>query len=97
MNDKRTDTRLREPEVIERELGYHLVRLTEKEIEANPVTRERCHDCVFRFGTVPNTTGQTLIGALECVRTGEPFYCVHEPGTPVCAGWAALRKAKQNG
>lgn len=94
--DALIDTRLREPELIERELGYHLVRLTEREIEANPTAYPRCDDCVFRFGTVPNTTGQTLIDAMECMRTGDPFLCAHQPGTPVCAGWAALRKADRN-
>jgi hypothetical protein len=88
------DTRLREPTIEEREMGYHLVRLCEAEIEANPVARERCADCVFRFGTVPNTTAQTLLDATECMVTGEPFFCAHEPGEPVCAGWAALRKRK---
>jgi len=87
------DTRLREPRIEERELGYHLVRLCEPEIIANPVARERCEDCVFRFGTVPNTTGETVVAAMDCMRTGEPFFCAHEPGEPVCAGWAALRKA----
>lgn len=97
MSEQRlVDTRLREPLFEEREIGYHLVRLTEAEIEANPVAEKRCDDCVFRFGTVPNTTGETVVTAFDCVRTGEPFLCVHRPGEPVCAGWAALRKAERN-
>ena len=89
------DTRLREPSFLARELGYHLVRLCEHEIAAHPAKRERCSDCVFRFGTVANTTGETVITVLECLRTGEPFFCVHEPGEPVCAGWAALALAEK--
>jgi hypothetical protein len=86
------DTRLREPTIEEREMGYHLVRLCESEIEAQAITRERCGDCVFRFGTVPNTTAETLLTVTECLHTGEPFLCAHEPGMLPCAGWAALRK-----
>jgi len=88
------DSRLHEPSVEEREAGYHMARFADAVAKEKPQVRERCHDCVFRFGTVANTSGVTVLNATKCALEREPFYCVHEPKVngeePVCAGWALL-------
>lgn len=53
---------------------------------------ERCKSCAFRAGTIPNGCASTILTAIECVRTGERFYC-HEykdeqgENSRLCGGW----------
>ncbi len=51
-----------------------------------------CKSCAYRAGTIPNQCPSTIMDALECASTGEPFYC-HNTGQP-CEGWKATQKAK---
>lgn len=48
-----------------------------------------CDSCAFRLGTIPNQCATTLLQAMECLITGEPFLC-HKTGQP-CEGWKATR------
>jgi hypothetical protein len=85
------DPRLREPEIIEREAGYHLARYADQSVGAKPQVRERCGGCAFRFGTEANTYGPTILDAMKCVLERVPFYCHEGPldkAAPICAGWA---------
>lgn len=85
----------RVPTAIEVEAGEHLVRLTGEVPGA-------CQGCVFRRGTEANQTGETVMAAIQCVFTGETFYChagveSDDPTRP-CAGWLqATEKARGGG
>ena len=77
-------------------LGVELARLTENAKTAVkavfPDHAEPCQSCAFRAGTLPNGCPETVMDALKCVVTGEPFYChqgfdVDGKPTKLCAGW----------
>lgn len=52
---------------------------------------ERCHDCAFRPGTVPNQSSNTQMKAKLCVMARDPFYCHIAPPKdgvkPLCRGY----------
>lgn len=82
-----------------RELGKHLARffaIEQPKVEAQfPGSTERCKSCAFREGTFPNGCPETVVDALNCTMSGQPFYC-HvglKDGRPtkLCAGWAVLQ------
>lgn len=95
-----------------RALGVEIARMAdeaEREMLArHPEAPVRCGDCAFRAGTTPNGCAPSLVTALECLRTGEPFYChlgvveesfngevtSTEP-TRVCAGFTAAMQQKE--
>lgn len=59
----------------------------------NRFAPQRCRSCAFRSGTYPNGCLSTLIIAVECALTNDPFMCHEYPGwrdgresTKVCAG-----------
>lgn len=73
------------------EAGVELARLTET--THHPALMDRCNSCAFRAGTIPNGCAETVNAAIECLQTGETFYCHQipngaEPSKP-CAGWLA--------
>lgn len=76
------------------EMGYHLSRFVEFEINrSGPLAsgRERCNTCAFRAGTYAGGSPSTTMDALKCVMEGVPFLC-HDDHLP-CAGWAILRRS----
>lgn len=82
------------PTAEARELGRHLARFVQDAraqlgTEGRPLPA-RCSECVFRLGTQPNGTPQTVLDATECMVKREPFLCAHRDGEPVCGGWATL-------
>lgn len=95
----------RRPSALGTFVGRQLARLTD-EAEAtfraeHPNARERCADCAFRRGTIPNRCLTTVADALLCAAEGEVFNCHREePGAPdlvpngVCAGWAILHGSR---
>lgn len=52
---------------------------------------ERCKDCAFTPGTVPNLYWPSKMRADLCLISGEPFYC-HHGEKPVCKGWIEERR-----
>lgn len=82
------------PTAIEIEAGHHLARLTGEVAGA-------CRGCAFREGTEANQYGPTVLTAIECAVSGEPFYChagLEEGEEPkrLCAGWLRLQEAKRD-
>jgi len=82
-----------------REMGLHLAQWTDVAEpayrRAHPSARERCGECAFRRGSIPNRCLPTVANALKCAFEGEIFYCHRnipngtEPTVP-CAGWLIL-------
>ena len=79
-----------------RECGAMLGLMTDKaEAEVRikfPNHSGRCKSCAFRSGTFPNGCPETLIQAIACVVSGEPFFChqqldAHGEPEDICAGW----------
>lgn len=70
-------------------LGKEIARLT-------PIVPDMCFSCAFRLGTVPNRCLQTLLGAVNSVLDGVPFYChiKHdaEGREKICAGYLSATK-----
>jgi hypothetical protein len=79
-----------------RECGKLLGLMTDK-AEAELKTKfpnhaERCKSCAFKAGTFPNGCPETLLQAIACVVSGEPFFChqkLDAQGEPedICVGW----------
>lgn len=80
-----------------REMGEHLVRITEPAIrylQLQGEPDERCRSCAFRAGTVPNGCLQTQMDALKAVVEDVPFLChQHDRKGWPCHGWFAARVA----
>lgn len=55
-------------------------------------SEECCDSCAYRAGTIPNQCAGTIMDALGCAASGEPFYC-HNTGQ-ICEGWKATQKKK---
>lgn len=86
------------PTPMGRALGATLGRLTDVEMalqlrEFPRMRDDRCKSCAFRTGTLPNGCEETVLDALTCVLTTEPFYChlnMHDgKPTRICDGWLA--------
>lgn len=60
-----------------KEIGEQLARFYVQEKCEQGADDNRCHDCAFRLGSYPNGCAATVAQALECLRSGEPFYCHH--------------------
>lgn len=91
----------RRPTALGTFVGRQIARLADEAEPAfraeHPKARERCADCAFRRGTIPNRCLPTVAEALFCAVDGDVFNCHRvEPGAPdlvpngVCAGWAIL-------
>lgn len=79
------------PCAMGRELGAHLVRLTqgtEKQFYADsPGYPQKCHDCAFRLGSEPNGMLPTVAAALKCVVEGDSFFHCHHGQELICTGY----------
>ncbi len=94
---------LNRPSPEGRAAGVQLGRLTDKAIAEATVTfpgltDERCKSCAYRGGSIPNGCAETVMDAIACAVTREPFWChlrFHADGSPMdlCAGWAALQSS----
>jgi len=73
-----------------RQLGEHLARFYVTEKCATGAADERCRDCAFRLGSIPNGCLQTVGDAIKCLMEGEEFACHH--GDRICAGYALLAR-----
>lgn len=82
-----------------RALGKQLARFANVEAEylrvlGKPVP-ERCNDCAFRMGTVPNQCLTTVANALKSAFESDPFYCHKgiaegEAAKALCRGYLLL-------
>ena len=75
------------------EMGRHLARFVDMEMDGPRILKPRCHDCAFLRGTEPNACPGTLLDALACVMEKRPFYCHVDRGDGkehLCAGFEAL-------
>lgn len=74
-------------------IAAHVVDEAEAKVrEGMPSLPERCKSCAFRGGSFPNGCIETILDAMGCAISGEPFYCHQRfaaDGTPLdlCAGW----------
>lgn len=89
-----------------RALGKHLARFANVEAEylrvAGKPVPQRCDDCAYRLGTVPNQCLPTVANALKCASEREPFFChknVVEGDAPnaLCRGYLLLAGRGQVG
>lgn len=55
--------------------------------------RERCADCAYTAGTLPNQYGPSKLRADLAVMTGDVFHC-HHGDKPVCQGWVEERQKR---
>lgn len=80
------------------ELGRHMARFFDVETITDPVRvsalPERCHDCAFRLGSIPNQCASTMMTVTKCLIEHEPFYCHNEPER-LCTGFVVLAGAKR--
>ena len=77
------------PTLAGAEMGSHMARFYEAERAARGLEDQRCVDCAFRLGSLPNGAPLTQMSALKCLMEGETFYCHHGEDRP-CQGAAVL-------
>lgn len=88
-----------------RALGAQLARLFKIErdnVEKQfPGSAQPCRSCAFVEGTFPNGCPETVMDALMCAVTGEPFFCHYDmkdgKPTKLCAGWATVQGKQASG
>jgi len=76
-----------------RELGEHLARFIEQEIERLGID-ERCKSCALRRGTMANGCPGTVMDVLKAAVEGAEFYCHDKARNDApCHGWVLLANA----
>jgi len=80
------------PTPLGRMAGAELDRIYNLTLQESGDNDERCHDCAFRKGTMPNGCEATVYDAVMCTVNGNTFECHINVGQ-MCAGFAQFKNA----